>query len=274
MTKSRSANDQENERMYGYWAKHSFSPEDPYPPYPIGWKAKVGVLLPAVDTGWGTFDFRRLSPDGVVTLETRVPMGRITLENLQTMQKGAVDAAKLLACAEPDVITYEGTAAGFILGVEGDAALCAEMTDGTGIPCTSGATSVAESLTSLEAGTISIFAATPEYLTDYTVRYLTDRGFTIAGVESASFGHVTEGNLWTPQYLYDRVKKFHKTTSGVEAIFIAGGAFRTLEIIPQMEKDFGVSVVTTVPANMWNCLKIADYKNPIPGYGRLLDRVR
>ncbi len=264
----------ETKTMHGYWAKHSFTPDDPYPPYPIGWKAKVGVLLPAVDTGWGTFDFRRLSPDGVVTLETRVPMGRITLENLQTMEKGAVDAAKLLACAEPDVITYEGTAAGFILGVDGDAALCDQMTTATGIPSTSGAASVAESLKSLEAVKISIFAATPEYLTDYTVKYMTDKGFDVAGVESACFGHVTEGNLWAPQYLYERVKKFHKSTPGVDAIFIAGGAFRTLEIIPQMEKDFGADVVTTVPANMWNCLKIADYKDPIPGYGRLLDRTR
>jgi maleate cis-trans isomerase len=252
----------------------SYTSKDPYPPYPIGWKAKIGVLLPSVDTGWGSYDFRRLSPDGVVTLETRVPMGKLTMENLRNMAKDAVSAAKLLASAEPDVITYEATAAGFVLGVEGDAALLKEIEKTSEIPATSGATAVAESLRSLGAKKISVYAATAEDVTSLTVRYLTDKGFTVVSHKSVSFAQASDGFRMSPQELYSEVRKFHKSNPNVDAIFIAGGCFRTLEIIPTMEKDFGVSVVTTVPANMWHCLKIAGYKDPIPGYGRLLERPR
>jgi len=44
-------------------------------PYPLGWKAKIGILIPAVDTGYCSYEFRVLCPEGVVTLETRVKMG-------------------------------------------------------------------------------------------------------------------------------------------------------------------------------------------------------
>jgi maleate isomerase len=252
----------------------SYTSKDPYPPYPIGWKAKIGVLLPAVDTGWGSYDFRRLSPDGVVTLETRVPMGKLTMENLRNMAKDAVSAAKLLASAEPDVITYEATAAGFVLGVEEESALLKEIQKATGIPATSGATAVAESLRFLGAKKIIVYAATAEDITALTVRYLTDKGFTVVNHKSVSFAQASDGWRMSPQELYSEVKKLHRSNPDVDAIFIAGGCFRTLEIIPTMEKDFGISVVTTVPANMWHCLKIAGYKDPILGYGRLLERPR
>ena len=41
-------------------------------PYPIGWKAKIGILLPAHDTGYGSYEFQVLCPEGVAILETRV----------------------------------------------------------------------------------------------------------------------------------------------------------------------------------------------------------
>ena len=49
-------------------------------PYPLGWKAKIGILLPSHDTGYGSYEYRVLCPDGVVTLETRVMGGRLTTQ--------------------------------------------------------------------------------------------------------------------------------------------------------------------------------------------------
>ena len=69
-------------------------------PYPLGWKAKIGILLPAHDTGYGSYEFRVLCPEGVVTLETRVMGGSLTLEELKKMRADAVHGAQLLAVAE------------------------------------------------------------------------------------------------------------------------------------------------------------------------------
>jgi maleate isomerase len=243
-------------------------------PWPLGWKAKIGVLIPSVDTGYCSYEFRVLCPDGVVTLETRVSMGRLTLEMLRKMRGDAVYGAQLLAAANPDVITYEATAAGFVLGVEGDGALIKEIEDKTGIRATTGASSVAESLSFLGAHKVSIYAATPEDVTAFTGKYLTDKGFDVCDVESVSFGHASEGFRMSPWEVYSNVMKFYRRCPDVDAIFIAGGCFRTLEMIETLEKDLGRPVVTTVPANMWNCLKIAGVKDLVYGFGQLLEKPR
>ena len=243
-------------------------------PWPLGWKARIGVLIPAVDTGYCSYEFRVLCPDGVVTLETRVVMGALTLENLKKMRGDALYGAKLLAQAVPDVITYEATAAGFVLGVEGDAALIREIEEQTGIRATTGAASVAESLKFLGVKRVSVYAATPEEVTQYTVRYLTERGFDIPQQESVSIGHASEGFRMSPWEVYGNVMKFYRRCPDVDAIFIAGGCFRTLEMLAQLEKDLGLPVVTTVPANMYHCLKIAGVKDPVFGFGRLLEQPR
>lgn len=243
-------------------------------PWPLGWKAKIGILIPAVDTGYCSYEFRCLCPAGVVTLETRVSMGALTLENLKKMRGDAVYGAKLLAQAAPDVITYEATAAGFVLGVDGDAALIKEMEEATGVRATTGAASVAESLRALGAQKISVYAATAPEITQYTVRYLMDRGFTVSQQKSVSFPHAVEGFRMSPWEVYGEVKKFHQQCPEVDAVFIAGGCFRTLEMLAILEKDIGLPVVTTVPANMYQCLKIAGIKEPVSGYGRLLEQTR
>jgi maleate cis-trans isomerase len=243
-------------------------------PYPLGWKAKIGILIPAVDTGYCSYEFRVLCPEGVVTLETRVKMGALTLEMLRKMREDAVHGAMLLAAAGPDVITYEATAAGFVLGVEGDATLIREIEEATGIQATTGATSVAASLEALGIKKVSVYAATPEEVTQYTVRYLTDKGFDVRRHESLSFGHASEGFRMSPWELYDEIVKFYRRCPDVEAIFIAGGCFRTLEMLATLEKDLGLPVVTTVPANMWHCLRILGIKDPVYGFGQLMEKPR
>ena len=243
-------------------------------PYPLGWKAKIGVLIPAVDTGYCSYEFRILCPEGVVTLETRVKMGALTLEMLRKMREDAVHGAMLLAAAGPDVITYEATAAGFVLGVEGDATLIREIEEATGIRATTGAASVAASLEALGIKKVSVYAATSEEVTQYTVRYLTDKGFDVRRHESLSFGHASEGFRMSPWELYGEILKFYRRCPDVEAIFIAGGCFRTLEMLATLEKDLEFPVVTTVPANMWHCLRILGIKDPVYGFGQLMEKPR
>jgi maleate cis-trans isomerase len=243
-------------------------------PWPLGRKAKIGVLMPAVDTGYCSYEFQVLCPEGVVTLETRVAMGALTLENLQKMRGDAIYGAKLLAAAKPDVITYEATAAGFVLGVDGDAALIKEMEETTGLRATTGASSVAVSLEALGVKRLSVFAATPKEVTDYTVRYLTDRGFSVLQQQSATFSHASECFELSPWEIKERLLAFHQRCPEVDGVFISGGCFRTLEMLAAFEKETGLPVLSTVPANMYNCLKIAGVKDPVTGFGRLMELPR
>jgi maleate isomerase len=243
-------------------------------PWPLGWKAKIGVIIPAVDNGYCSYEFRVLCPEGVVTLDTRAMMGQITIENLQKMRQDVVYCAKLLAAAKPDVITYEATAAGFILGPDGDKESIKEMQDATGIPATTGSDSVTESLRFLGIKKMILYAATPEAITMKSIEYFHKLGFEVCAHESlgANFGH--DVSRVSPWEIYRSAMTLLKKCPDVDGIFLSGGAFRTLEMIETLEKDSELPVVTTVPANMFHCLKMIGINDPIYGFGQLLEKSR
>ena len=243
-------------------------------PWPLGWKAKIGILIPAHDTGYGSYEFRCLCPDGVVTLETRVTGVKLTTEEMRKMGEDAIYAAKLVAQADPAVICFVGTAPCFVLGVEGEKALMKEMENETGIPAAAGGDSVSRALKALGAKKISLMVPTNEELTKATVKYFQDQGFEVR--DHLGLGHesTTNINRMPPQELYGLVMKLYKKTPDVEGIFVTGGCFRILETVAQLEKDTGVPIVMTTAANMWRCMQIAGVKDPVTGFGRLLEMDR
>jgi maleate isomerase len=200
--------------------------------------------------------------------------GRLTMENLRRMREDVVYAAKLLAVAEPNVITFEATAAGFVLGVEGEKALIKEIQDETGIRATTGSESVTESLRFLGIRRMILYAATPEEITLKSLQYFETLGLEVAVHESlgGQIGSVINGI--SPWETYGKVMRLYRKCPDADGIFVSGGGLRTLEMIEALEKDSGLPVVTTAVANMWHCLKLSRVKDTLRGFGRLLERDR
>jgi maleate cis-trans isomerase len=149
--------------------------------WPLGWKAKIGLILPSQEEGQTSYEYRSMCPDGVITLETRV-MGcsNITMDMLERMREDAVYSAELLAVPKPDVITYEPTAASFILGVKGDQDYINEVQAKTGIKTTTGASSVSAALKELGVQKVLLCSRTTEEITVKEAKYLEEVGFIIS----------------------------------------------------------------------------------------------
>jgi arylmalonate decarboxylase len=245
-----------------------------FKPYPLGWKAKIGILLPSHDTGYGPYEYRKLCPDGVVTLETRVMGGILTVAQLTRMREDALHGAELLATANPDVISYIPTAACFVIGVEEERALLEQIESTTGIKAVSGGTSVAAALRFMGAKKMSMYVPTNEEITQKTVQYFEDQGFEVCAYDSLYEEKLPDINRMSPQEIYGNVLKLYRRCPEVEGIFITGGCFRTLEVLEILEKDTGIPMVTTTPANMFRCLQVVGVNDPIIGFGQLLEKDR
>jgi len=244
-------------------------------PWPLGWKAKIGLLLPSQDDGYVPYQYSVLCPDGFVCLNTRVMGGFLTLDMMTRMRKDAVYAAKLVAVAKPDVISYEPTTAGFILGVEGNKELIREIENETGIKASTGASGLSESLRALNVKKMIMYAPTTEEITaKWSIKYFEDQGFEVTDHESLGLEDDTGVYRMSPWELYSRVMKIYKRSPKVDGILIVGSPFRTFEIIEMLERDSGLPVVTTITGNMYRCLQIIGINDPIYGFGRLLEMDR
>lgn len=243
-------------------------------PYPIGWKAKLGFLIPSHDSGYGSYEFLVMAPDGVVPLETRVMVKKVSTNELKEAAEDAVAGAEMLATAGVDVIDYIATATCFVQGVKGEDTLVKQITAKTGIQATSGGKSVCEALRFLGAKKILTYTPFNSEVEAITRKYFEESGFDIVGSKNLHFTDPASINRVSPYEILADVINLRKQHPDAEGVFIVGGCFRTLEIVDQLEKTIGIPVVGTQQANMWNCLRMCEVADALEGFGQLLEKPR
>jgi maleate isomerase len=243
-------------------------------PYPIGWKAKLGLLVPSHDTGYGSYEFLVMAPDGVVPLETRVPGRTVIVEELESMVAGAVEAAAMLADARPDVIDFIPTAPCFVMGVEREDALVRAIADETGVQATAGGQSVAEALRFVGASKVIMYTPYREDIQDLTDRYFAEQGFDVLGVQNLKFEDPASINRVSPYEILADIVQMKKRHPAADGVFVVGGCFRTLDIVAKLEDLIGIPIVGTQQANMFNCLRLCGVDDRLEGFGTLLSGPR
>jgi maleate isomerase len=55
-----------------------------------------------------------------------------------------------------------------------------------------------------------------------------------------------------------------------EAVFLSGTGMPSLPVLAMLEQDLRKPVISSASAMMWQALRLAGIKQPVPGYGRLL----
>ncbi len=82
-----------------------------------GSRARIGRINPSPETV-GDEEWRRLMPDDVIVVSTRMFIERVDPAGLTTMVTNVERASKELATARPNVILMAGTAGAFNGGLE------------------------------------------------------------------------------------------------------------------------------------------------------------
>ena len=71
-----------------------------------------------------------------------------------------------------------------------------------------------------------------------------------------------------PHYVFQKVKPLPR--DGADSLFISCTGLNVLDIIPLLETDWGLPVITSNQATLWACLRHSGVKDAIPALGRLL----
>jgi len=198
----------------------------------------VGLMVPINNT---TMERELLAwlPAGSTCVTQRIPRGRgmLTKETLPEYKAQALTLAKAFDNPEVDVVAYGCTAAGFISGPAGDAALQAELANVTGKNVVTTARSMVLALQ--EIGVKNIALVTP-YLDSVNIQikaFLADGGINVKRFNSFYAQNTDElGRIEAHQ-----VAKLARETMAddCEAMFIGCSQLPTSEILGDLERDFG-----------------------------------
>jgi maleate cis-trans isomerase len=107
---------------------------------------------------------------------------------------------------------------------------------------------------------------------DITANYFRDAGFDVMAMEGISVAFEDVGRL-ASQEIYAHTRKTFLKHPSADGIYMVGTGWRCLDIIHLLEEDLQVPVVHPVPARVWSVEKRLHVRQPVKGFGRLLQEM-
>ncbi|GAU68042.1 putative decarboxylase [Streptomyces sp. NBRC 110611] len=230
----------------------------------------VGVVAP--------FDFAldrelwRWVPDDVSLHLTRTPFVpvEVSLDLARLVSEHeTLDAAVQALCAvSPQVICYACTSGSFVGGVAGERAMCAAMTQAGEVPSLTTSGALTEALREIGARRIALVTPYTKSVTDSLEDYLAEAGITVTG---RAYLGLTR-HIWKVPYR-DVVDMARAAVVGAaDALFISCTNLPTYDVIPQLEAELRMPVLSANQVTMWAALRAIDAQAVGP-YQALVDPV-
>ncbi len=221
-----------------------------------GWRGKIGVVIPSNNTVLEP-ELYRLLPAGVSAHFSRILGRGSNAEALLEMVQNADRAIEELVGADVQTLLYACLSTSLAKGVGWDESFTREVKERTGRPCETAAMATVRGLQAVGARRIRrlppFFAA---------------HGIEVARIQSLGITDILDVCRREPREAYLLARSAWQPD--VDAVCLVATDFRTIDVLDSLEWDLGVPVVSTNQALLWWALRSLGVREPVPGYGRLL----
>jgi len=235
----------------------------------IAARAAIGLIVLATDHTIEHEWRRMLSLEGVAFYESRIyNSSQVTPETLKEMEAGLSTAAGLIRPGERlDVMAYGCTSGAMVIGEEKVFAHLREARPG--IPCTTPITAALAAFKALAISRVALLTPYIDSINRMMRRYIEERG--VAVPVMGSFNHENDNEVAriTPASIESAVLELGRHP-GVDAVFVSCTSLRVAEHVAAMEAKLGKPVTASNHAMAWHSLRLAGYRDAVPGFGRLL----
>ncbi|AJK47019.1 maleate cis-trans isomerase family protein [Burkholderia plantarii] len=239
---------------------------------PYGAVARIGLIVLSTDPVIER-DFHRLVPDDRVgVFSTRIPLetpnSDRTFLALADELEGA--ARLLIPDSRLDVVVFGCTSASTLIGPQ---RVAERVRRGRpGVPVTNPATAALAALAALNARRVALVTPYTAAMTRNVMRFLADGGVEPTSVRIA--GYDTDHAIGSLPEAFFVEAALASRLDGADAIFISCTGTRALNVIDEIEARTGLPVVVSNQAAFWHALRLAGWRAPLTGHGRLLSEPR
>jgi maleate isomerase len=174
-----------------------------------------------------------------------------------------------LAATKADLIIPGGAPPFMLLGFQGEREIIRSWEKKYGIPMFTSGQNHIRALRTLNLHKFVGASYFPQKLNSVFERYFTEAGFTVLAMEGIRVPFSDVPKLQGAQII-DHIKRMFDKHRDAEGVYMLGSAWRTLDIIEELEQVLGVPVVHPGPARCWEIQIRLGFRQPVRGYGRLL----
>ncbi len=235
-----------------------------------GWRARIGRINPSPETV-GDEEWRRLCPDGVIVVSARMLIERVDREGLAGMVRHVDRAARELATARPGAILMAGTAGAFNGGPGFDRRLIERIRNAAGIPATTTMTAVLAALDALGIRRVAVATPYIRAVDDDLAAVLRAAGREVVAIRGMGILKSIDMGDIEPAATHAFVRDLLAGVGArADGCLISCGNLRALEAIGPLEAEFGLPVVTSNQAGLWQALHMVGLPpGEVSGGGRL-----
>jgi maleate isomerase len=229
-------------------------------------RAKIGFVLLATEQTIES-DMMRWVPDGVGVHFTRGDNpDEITTESLSAMVGSLAPAARVLAPnAGLDVICYACTSGSVVMGED---AIRSELRRGApNAQATTLISGVFAALQAIEATRVVVATPYLDEVNAVEADYMREHGVDVIDIVGLNITNDSDMVRVAPAYIRDFAISVDHPDA--DAIFVSCGAFRTLDVIEEIEAATGKPCIASNQAMLWHCLRLAGVNDRLDGLGTL-----
>jgi maleate isomerase len=232
------------------------------------WRGTVGLIKPTFRPG-STEDLIRMLPDGIGVIPFHLNIRQGTrAEFAQAIPLYEEKVAELVEIGV-DLVHPAGAPPFLLLGYKGEQELLKQWEARYKTPVFTNGTSQVNAFNALKVKRFIGFSYFPGEINAGFAKYFQEAGFDVLemrGLEVA-FDKV---DTVSGTEIYRFIRQVFLEHRNAEAIYMLGPAWRTLDILELMERDFGIPVVHHVPAQSWEIQRRLLVRCPFKGFGRLI----
>lgn len=232
-----------------------------------GWKAKIGLIIPATGSA-PERDFNKYAPDGVSIFTQRVLFEKVDHDGLAALGDRVVEASKLLATAEPDILVFGCTTGSLINGFGYDKELVKRMEDASGVRAITTSTALLAALKALGSHKLVVSTPYSDAVNDTEKKFLEDNGFEVLNIQGLGY---TDPHMM-PRTTFDKMYKLTQRVmdSAADTVFASCTGLGIIDYIPTMEQDFARPVITSNQVSIWYALRSLGIRDRL-NLGHLFD---
>ncbi|MGW8376932.1 aspartate/glutamate racemase family protein [Streptomyces sp. ODS28] len=214
----------------------------------------IGVVAP--------FDFAldrelwRWVPDEVSLHLTRTPFVPVEVSldmaRLISEHQSLREAVSALHAVGPLSLAYACTSGSFVGGIAQERAMCGAMSAAAdGLPAVTTSGALLEALAELGVNRVAVITPYTRSVTDSLEQYLAEGGVQVTGREYLGL----TGEIWKVPYAEVEAMAHRAELGEAEALFVSCTNLRTYDLIPRLEAELGIPVVSANQITVWSALR-------------------
>ncbi|MCI0431847.1 MAG: aspartate/glutamate racemase family protein [Rhodospirillales bacterium] len=234
----------------------------------IAHRARIGLVVLASDHTIEHEWREMLDIDGIAVYHSRIANSpTITPETLKDMESGLTAAAEVILPGVPlDVVAYGCTSGAMVIGEDRVAERIRAARPGVAV--TTPITGALAGMNALGAKRIALLTPYIDRINQMMRRYVEARGIGVPVMGSFNNENDNEVACIAPESLVDAAVEL-AAESSVDAVFVACTSLRLAAVVEEIEGKAGKPALSSNHAMAWHALRLAGYREPVPGFGRL-----